>query len=62
MEIPKMSCPYCSASWIPRVSDPVRCPRCWRTLEPRKKVEGDASSSLTPNQPKTPTQLEVSAK
>ena len=25
-------CPGCGATWLPRVKEPIRCPRCSRVL------------------------------
>lgn len=30
----KIECPYCHHKWIPRVDNPVMCPRCHRLLNP----------------------------
>lgn len=34
----KLTCQRCGAAWLPRVAEPVRCPRCgslkWNTPRP----------------------------
>lgn len=31
--VPKLRCPHCKAEWIPRVTMPLRCPRCGNKLK-----------------------------
>ena len=28
MKLPNIICPACAHQWVPRVPQPVRCPRC----------------------------------
>ena len=36
-------CRFCGKEWIPRVSDPVQCPRCkredWKEIKGKEEVE-----------------------
>lgn len=40
VELPRVKCPRCGYSWVPRVPNPRRCPRCQALQEKSEVVRG----------------------
>ena len=40
--IPALACPRCGHRWVPRISDPVQCPKCRVPIVRWPKIEGGA--------------------
>lgn len=45
MEIPQITCNRCGHTWIPRIPDPLKCPRCKNLLKNWKETGAQPSTA-----------------